>query len=128
VASGLKAAAVVAGAYLCACFVAVVVVRVSAMGVIGDNDLPIAVALTAALSLPGFVVLRVTMWWARLSNIGLFALAGAVNATIALVIFRRVFDVNLLLAGAGLVAGGVYHVVEQSAGGQVLMRHKAGMK
>ncbi|MFN0115519.1 MAG: hypothetical protein ACKVPY_12665 [Paracoccaceae bacterium] len=69
--------------------------------------------IAAATALPGYVVLRLSLYATGSRQLWRFALAGALNGLIALGIFaaRPVFD--WYFVGMGLVAGSVYWWVER---------------
>ena len=84
--------------------------------------------LTTYLSLPGFIVLRTTLWALRQTGPVAFALAGTVNSSIALsLFFRRVvvfeFPIGIPLFGLfGVAAGSLYWWVERRIAGRTLVR------
>ncbi len=111
-----------AAAYVCACFVAVLVVDVASPEKIVEGWFPLAAFMVGALGLPGFAVLRIGLWYARNRTFFAFALAGALNASVALFLLDGAAVVHPVLNGAGLAAGGMYHVVIKAIGGQVAVR------
>jgi hypothetical protein len=66
--------------------------------------------LIGAYAFPGFVVLRLGLWWSGLSHWAWFAVAGALAGLLALLLAGTARDPMLYVIGA--VAGSVYRPTE----------------
>lgn len=83
-------------------------------------------ALTSAMSLPGFVLLRAALWWGGAVSPVPFVVAGAGNGIVALSLFfgRPTWDAGFL--AMGLAAGLVYWGAERRIARGVIRRAAMG--
>lgn len=109
-------------AYALACAAVVVMYQIAAGNPFTPEVVASGMALTLAMSLPGFVVLRLGLWAAGVSALPAFAVAGGINSAVALTLFFRRPTADLGFVAMGLVAGAVYLVAEKAVLGRVLVR------
>lgn len=109
----MRSLAAVLFGYLLASVTVVLIYQTATGGPFTHAALLSGLALTAAMALPGFVVLRGLMWGFRVEHLVCFGSAGALNGEVSLSLFfqRPMFD--LYFGAMGLVAGMIYWLVER---------------
>lgn len=126
----LRIIAAILAAYFVACAVVVVIWQWLNGNLITLDRLIGGMIVTLLFSAPGFVVLRLLLWFSATRHVLWFAAAGAVNGIIAFSLASggmtpyAIIREMPLYAMIGLAAGAAYWLVERAILGKVLVRRK----